>query len=98
MEEFFMICTFIVVIIMPLYAVYTIVSSVIIASMDLEGYCAKHGIPLPKNYQQQYNTNTCMDEAYLLFMGDAVLRSNHPEATAAQQEYYNDNHEHHEAW
>ena len=38
-----------------------------------------------------------LDEAYLLFMGDAVLRSNHPEAAAAQREYYNDNHNC-EAW
>lgn len=38
-----------------------------------------------------------LDEAYMLFMGDAVLRSNHPEATAAQREYYNDNHNC-EAW
>lgn len=66
------------------------------AGQDIEGYCTKHGIPLPKNYQQ-YNTNTCMDEAYLLFMGDAVLRSNHPEATAAQQEHCNENHNC-EAW
>ena len=39
-----------------------------------------------------------IDEAYLLFMGDAVLRSNHPEADTAQREYCNENHEHHEAW
>lgn len=32
-----------------------------------------------------------IDEAYLLFMGDAVLRNGHPESTAAQQEYCNNN-------
>lgn len=81
----------------PVGVIVSIISGMYEASKGVEQYCAKYGVPLPRNYQQQYNSNTCMDEAYLLFMGDAVLRSNHPEATAAQQEYYNDNHNC-EAW
>lgn len=82
----------------PICALCVIIVSMIQAGQDMEGYCTKHGIPLPKNYQQYTNNkDNGLDEAYLLFMGDAVLRSNHPEATAAQQEYYNDNHNC-EAW
>lgn len=81
----------------PVGVIVSIISGMYEASKGVEQYCAKYGVPLPRNYQQQYNSNTCMDEAYLLFMGDAVLRSNHPEATATQQEYYNDNHNC-EAW
>ena len=51
---------------------------------------------VPTNEYNNPSTNN-IDEAYLLFMGDAVLRNGHPEATTAQQEYYNDNHNC-EAW
>lgn len=82
----------------PLWALCVIVYSMIQAGQDMEGYCTKHGIPIPKNYQQYINSkDNGLDEAYLLFMGDAVLRSNHPEADTAQREYCNDNHNC-EAW
>lgn len=80
----------------PVGVVVSIILGMYEASKGVEQYCAKYGVPLPRNYQQQYNSNTCMDEAYLLFMGDAVLRSNHPEAKEAEQSYYNN--EHCEAW
>ena len=52
----------------------------------------------PKEFSNGYSNpqGNNLDEAYLLFMGDAVLRSNHPEAKAAEQSYYNN--EHCEAW